>query len=142
MMGEASCVDPGRCSGPRHGNLCGAYRREEVVPAPRRELGLNRRIATPTLIAWLLCQPTAVATAQDAWALMARHGECVSLADAAVRKPEFQGIAGPDELIAKLEAQGVEVHRQEIETGAGRAVLVDAPARGLNVIFVPPAACR
>lgn len=82
------------------------------------------------------------AASQEAWRLMSRHGECVSLADAAARKPEFQGVRGPEDLIARLEAEGVAVHRQDVDAGGSRAVVVDAPSRGLNVIFVPPAKCR
>lgn len=81
------------------------------------------------------------ATAQETWMLMGRHGECVTLAEAGQRRPEFRGITGPDDFIAKLRADGTEVGRRDVQAGKTRTVLVEAPTLGLSLIFVPASLC-
>ena len=81
------------------------------------------------------------ATGAEQWMLMGRHGSCVTLTKMAERKAEFRGITTPDQLIARLRSQGVEVRTQEIRQGGVTVVQVDAPDRGLGLIFVPRAMC-
>lgn len=76
------------------------------------------------------------------WMLMGREGGCVTLAEAAARRPLFSGISTPDQLIAKLRRQGEEVRRENISQGDVTVVLVDAPGLELGLIFVPPSLCR
>jgi hypothetical protein len=82
------------------------------------------------------------ASGAEQWMLMGREGSCVTLAKAAERKAVFRGIATPDQLVARLRSQGVEVRTQEIRQGGTTVVQVDAPSRGLGLIFVPEAMCR
>ena len=84
---------------------------------------------------------TIVAGATE-WALMERHGGCVSLADAAERLPALRGVATPDRLVADLRRQGEKVVAKESQLGGMRVVEVTAPALGLAVIFVPRQFCR
>ncbi len=86
---------------------------------------------------WPLSAPRA-----EQWMLMGRDGSCVTLAKAGERRPEFRGITKPAQLVARLRAQGVEVRAQEIRQGGTTVVQVDAPGRGLGLIFVPSAMCR
>ena len=46
--------------------------------------------------------PSNGAAAQETWALMGRHGGCHSFAEAAARKPIFEGVVVPDDLTANL----------------------------------------
>lgn len=79
--------------------------------------------------------------AQD-WMLMGREGGCVTLADAAARKPLLADIATPDQLVARLRRQGEEVRRQDIVQGDVTVVQIEAPRLGLGLIFVPPSMCQ
>ena len=85
---------------------------------------------------WPLSAPRA-----EQWMLMVRDGSCVTLAKAGERRPEFRGITTPDQLVARLRAQGVEVRAQENRQGGTTVVQVDAPGRGLGLIFVPKTMC-
>lgn len=76
----------------------------------------------------------------DEWMLMGREGGCVTLAQAAARRPLFDGVTTPDQLVAKLRRQGEEVRRQDMTQGDVTVVQVEAP--GLGLIFVPRSACR
>lgn len=78
----------------------------------------------------------------DEWMLMGREGGCVTLAQAAARRPLFDGVTTPDQLVAKLRRQGEEVHRRDITQSGVTAVQVEAPGLGLGLIFVPRSACR
>ena len=78
----------------------------------------------------------------EEWRLMGREGGCVTLAEAADRLPLLSGIATPDQLVAALRRQGEEVRRQDIAGGDVTVVMVEAPGRGLSLIFVPPSLCR
>lgn len=78
----------------------------------------------------------------DEWMLMGREGGCVTLAQAAERRPLFDGVTTPDQLVAKLRRQGEEVHRRDITQSGITGVQVEAPGLGLGLIFVPRSACR
>lgn len=77
----------------------------------------------------------------EEWMLMGREGGCVTLAQAAARRPLFNGISTPDQLVAKLRRQGEDVRRQDIQQGDVTVVQVDAPGLDLGLIFVPPSLC-
>jgi hypothetical protein len=78
----------------------------------------------------------------EEWVLMGREGGCVTLAQAAERRPLFSGITTPDQLVAKLRRQGEDVRRQDMQQGDVTVVQVGAPGLGLGLIFVPPSLCR
>ena len=78
----------------------------------------------------------------EEWVLMGREGGCVTLAQAAARRPLLSGVTTPDQLVAKLRQQGEEVRRQDIEQGDVTVVQVDAPGLELGLIFVPRSICR
>lgn len=95
-------------------------------------------VAAAVVLALASASPRA--RAED-WMLMGREGGCVSLAEAAARRPLLRGIATPDQLVAELRRQGEDVRRQDISQGGVTVVMVDAPALGLGLIFVPPSLC-
>jgi len=72
---------------------------------------------------------------------MGRHGGCKTLAEAAKRKSVLKGISGPKDLAARLKRKGVKVTVAEAKGPKGTAVIVDAPGRGLSLIFVPVELC-
>ncbi len=78
----------------------------------------------------------------ETWMLMGREGGCASLAEAARRKPVFDGVAGPDELARRLRADGHAVTLREMGTATVRVVAVEAPDAGIGVIFAPEHMCR
>jgi hypothetical protein len=76
------------------------------------------------------------------WILLGREGGCVTLAEAARRKPEFKGVAGPEDLARRLRANGHAVTLREMGTAEVRVVAVEAPDAGIGVIFAPEHMCR
>ena len=78
----------------------------------------------------------------EEWMLMGREGGCVTLAQAAERRPVFSGISTPDQLVDRIREQGEEVSREDILQGDVTAVKVDAPGLGLGLVFVPPSLCQ
>jgi hypothetical protein len=67
---------------------------------------------------------------------MGREGGCVTIAAAAERRPALSGITTPDQLVARLRAEGEDVSRKDlVEQGDVTIVQVDAPGPGL--IFAP-----
>ena len=81
-------------------------------------------------------------TGAEEWMLMGREGGCVTLDAAAERRPVFSGITTPDQLVARLRAEGEEVSRKDlVEQGGVTVVQVDAPGQGLGLIFVPRSLC-
>jgi hypothetical protein len=83
--------------------------------------------------------PTARA---EEWMLMGREGGCVTLAQAAERRPVLSGITTPDQLVARLRERGEEVSRKDLVSQDDVTVVqVDAPGLNLDLIFAPPALC-
>ncbi len=78
----------------------------------------------------------------ETWLLLGREGGCVTLAEAARRKPEFKGVAGPEDLARQLRATGHEVTLREMGTADVRVVAVEAPDAGIAVVFAPEHMCR
>ena len=78
----------------------------------------------------------------ETWMLLAREGGCATLAEAARRKSEFEGVAGPEDLARRLRAEGHAVTLREMGTADVRVVAVDAPDAGIGVIFAPEHMCR
>ncbi len=78
----------------------------------------------------------------ETWMLLGREGGCATLAEAARRKPEFEGVAGPEDLARRLRANGHTVTLRETGTAAVRVVAVEAPDAGIGVIFAPEHMCR
>ncbi len=76
------------------------------------------------------------------WMLLGREGGCVTLAQAARRKPVFDGVAGPEDLARRLRARGHTVTLREMGTAAVRVVAVEAPDAGMGVVFAPRHMCR
>jgi len=77
----------------------------------------------------------------EGWMLMGREGGCVSIAEAAQRKPEFEGVARPEDLAQNLRAMGHAVTLNEIGTAEVRVVAVEAPDAGIAAIFAPAHMC-
>ncbi len=78
----------------------------------------------------------------EEWMLMGREGGCVTLAEAAARRPVLDGISTPDQLVDRIRDQGGEVSREDVRQGDVTVVIVDAPGLDLGLIFVPPSLCR
>ena len=78
----------------------------------------------------------------ETWMLLGREGGCVTLADAARRKSEFDGVAGPEDLARRLRAKGHAVTLREMGTAEARVVTVEAPDAGIGVVFAPEHMCR
>ena len=78
----------------------------------------------------------------ETWMLMGRHGGCVTIAEAAIRKSEFNGVATPEDLAQRLRAKGHTVTLREMGTTEVRVVGVEASSAGLAVIFAPEQMCR
>ena len=76
----------------------------------------------------------------EEWRLMGRHGGCQSLWDAAKRKDALKGVASPEDFAAKMRREGEAVKIKEIPGGG--AVIVEAPGRGLSLIFMTAEGCR
>ena len=73
---------------------------------------------------------------------MSRHGDCVTLPEAAHRLEDLRDITNPSQFAIRLRRQGVAVQTRELLENGTRAVIVEAPERGLSMLFVPKAACR
>ena len=98
------------------------------------------RVALAIVVAGLVASPgTALA---ETWMLMGREGGCVTLAEAARRAPEFEGVASPEDLARRLRAKGHAVTLNEIGTAEARVVAVEAPDAGIAAIFAPHQMCR
>ncbi len=95
-----------------------------------------------TAVAFLVLAWSATRLWAEEWMLMGREGGCVTLAQAGERRPVFDGVTTPDELVDRLRQQGEEVHRQDITQGGVTAVQIGAPGLGLGLIFVPRSVCR
>lgn len=91
---------------------------------------------------FLVFAGSATGVRAEEWRLMGREGGCVTLAEAAERRPLFNGITTPDQLVARIREQGEEVSREDIMQGDVTIVLVNAPGLDLGLIFVPPSLCR
>ena len=96
------------------------------------------------LVVFLVLVPAggALAAEADRWMLMSRHGECVSLADAARRLPELRGVSDPQAFAARLRDAGEAVRIVKHPAGGGRIIQVTAPSRGLAMVFVSEIQCR
>ena len=86
--------------------------------------------------------PSNGAAAQETWALMGRHGGCHSFAEAAARKPIFEGVVVPDDLTAKLRAQGIKFERRDLKVHDQTVVTVSAPELGLDLLLAPVSLCQ
>ena len=84
--------------------------------------------------------PAAPAEAET-WMLMGREGGCLSLEEAAKRKPIFEGVTSPEELRAKLRSQGERFTYEEHTAAGQRVVLINAAALGLAIILAPESIC-
>jgi hypothetical protein len=104
-----------------------------------RKQNFDAAIRGAVAIAFILLPSIADA---ETWMLMGREGGCVSLAEAAQRKPVFLGITSPEDLAQRLQTEGHDATLREIGTAENRTVILDAPGAGLSVIFVPPQLCR
>ena len=93
-------------------------------------------------VVFLIFAGSATSVRAEEWMLMGREGGCVTLAEAAERRPLFNDIATPDQLVARIQEQGEEVSREDILQGDVTIVLVNAPGLDLGLIFVPPSLCR
>ncbi len=78
----------------------------------------------------------------ETWMLLGREGGCATLAEAARRKPEFDGVAAPEDLARRLRANGHTVTLREMGTAEVRVVAVEAPDAGIAVVFAPEHMCR
>ncbi|MDH5747751.1 MAG: hypothetical protein OEY85_00415 [Rhodospirillales bacterium] len=76
------------------------------------------------------------------WMVMARHGECMSLESAARRLPELRGVSDPYSFALALRQAGEKVSVSEQTVKNITFVKINAPDRGLAMVFVPPVACR
>ena len=95
-----------------------------------------------TAAVFLVFSWLAPGAAAEEWMLMGREGGCVTIAAAAERRPVLSGITTPDQLVARLRAEGEEVSRKELaKQGDVTIVLVDAPGLALGLIFAPRSVC-
>jgi len=94
------------------------------------------------VVVFLVFAGSAPGLRAEEWMLMGREGGCVTLAQAAARRPLLNGISTPDQLVAEIRRQGEEFRRQDILKGDVTVVQVDAPGLDLGLIFVPPSLCR
>ena len=76
------------------------------------------------------------------WMLLERECGCVTPAEAGRRKPEFKGVAGPEDLARRLRANGHAVTLREMGTAEDRVVAVEAPGASIGVVFAPKHMCR
>lgn len=93
-------------------------------------------------VVFLVFAGSASSVRAEEWRLMGREGGCVTLAEAAERRPLFSGIATPDQLVARIREQGEDVRREDILQGDVTIVLVNAQGLDLGLIFVPPSLCQ
>lgn len=102
------------------------------------------RMTAPAVaaVAFLVFAGSAPDVRAAEWMLMGREGGCATLAEMAERRPLFDGIATPDQLVARIREQGEEVRREDIVQGDVTVVQVDAPGLDLGLIFVPPSLCE
>ena len=103
---------------------------------------VTRRVAWPFLalvVGGLWASPTAGWA--ETWVLMGREGGCVSLAEAAQRRPEFENVSEPEDLAKQLRTEGHVVSLNEIGTDEARIVSVEAPDAGIAVVFAPERMC-
>jgi hypothetical protein len=94
------------------------------------------------VVVFLVFAGSAPCVRAEEWMLMAREGGCVTLAQAAERRPLLNGISTPDQLVDRIRGQGEEVSRQDIVQGDVTVATIDAPRLGLGLVFVPPSLCQ
>ena len=104
-------------------------------------MNITRVVATIGLVVVGIAALPATASAET-WMLMGLEGGCVTIAEAALRKSEFNGVATPEDLSQRLRAKGHTVTLREMGTTEVRVVAVEAPGAGLAVIFAPEQMCR
>ena len=100
-----------------------------------------------TLAAMVMASHAPVAAADPEWVLMSRHGDCVSLSDAAQREAVFQGVSTPEALVDAIRRRGEAVTVNETrfdDTRLGEITVVEvtAPGLGLAVMLVPREVCQ
>ena len=78
----------------------------------------------------------------DEWVLMSRQSGCVPLSEAAERKPIFQGITSPDQLVARLDERQIAYTKEETAENGVRIVTLTVPSLSLAVLIVPKSLCR
>lgn len=111
-----------------------------MIIAPVMIAGSSVLSACQAALAAVVMASHAPATDPE-WVLMSRQGDCVSLSGAAQRKPVFQGVSTPGELIEAVRRQGEAVTVNRTEFGKATVVEVTAPGLGLAVLLVPRSFC-
>ena len=90
----------------------------------------------------LLLGGLATDAAAEEWVLMGRHGGCVALSKMAERKPIFQGITSPDQLVARLDQRQIAYTKQETAENGVRIITLTVPSLSLAVLIAPRSLCR
>ncbi|MEW5864099.1 MAG: hypothetical protein AB1773_10985 [Pseudomonadota bacterium] len=86
---------------------------------------------------WPVGQPR-----QQRWYLMSREGTCFEIGSLKRKVTDLGDIANPDSFVRFMRAKGLDVVARQMPAGAGYAVEVNVPARGLALVFVTSEACR
>lgn len=81
------------------------------------------------------------ALAEDAWFLMARHGECSPIAVLAREFPDMGPVAGPEAFVSFVRAKGLDVTFRVVPVQGGSAWEVRVPQKELSLMFVTAGVC-
>lgn len=105
--------------------------------------GMRRLEFIAGLVATLCMTATVAPTIQAAeqWSLMARHGECASVASLERKVPELGEVRDPQAFAALMRKGGHKVSVKQIPTAKGSAYEVVVPERELALVFVPTNLC-
>ena len=87
--------------------------------------------------------PPAVAVKEDPgpWLLAGREGECAPISMLSKKRPEYENVQSPYQLLEKLRAAGHKAEMKEFKAGTRPAVEVRAPTAGLYIMFVKKEFC-
>ncbi len=107
------------------------------------ELRISKALDVWSLVAALCMSATVAPTLQAAeqWSLMARHGECASVASLEHKVPELGEVRDPQAFAALMRKGGQKVTVKQIPTGMGSAYEVVVPERELSLVLVPTGVC-
>lgn len=107
---------------------------------------MKRRINLRTIVLAQIvlitgCISANAETAQPAWQLMSRHGECIGIDSLKQTFPNLPDVSGPASLLEFLRSEGYFVQAREFSGSAGRAHEIKVSDLSLNLVIVRETLC-
>jgi hypothetical protein len=79
---------------------------------------------------------------KDRWQLLAREGECAEIASLRRRFADLPAVSEPEQFLAFVRSRGLGATASNLAVPPpGKAVRVEVPERGLDLVFVTEGLC-